>query len=99
MKETTLFVCAGRHCRKAFAREASNAKHLSRLAVPIRYVGCQKVCKGPVVGLRIDGELQWFRQVDSRKAWDALAELIEDGTLARPLRKRMDRKRSGRLRE
>ena len=71
---------------------------LSRLPVDVERVGCQKVCKGPVVGLAIDGEWQWFCKVSSRKAVQALAELIEEGTIAKPLRKRRDTKRAGKLR-
>ena len=71
---------------------------MARLPVPVTYVGCQKVCKGPVVGIAFDGELHWFRRMDTRKAWAALAGLGEDGALARPLRKRLERKRRGKLR-
>ncbi len=52
----------------------------------------------PVVGLSIDGTLQWFRRMDSRKALRALVELVEDGTIAKPLLNRRDRKRAGKLR-
>jgi len=71
---------------------------LSSLPVVVERVRCQKVCKGPVVGVAIDGVWQWFRRMDSRKALQALAELVEEGTIAKPLQHRRDRKRAGKRR-
>ncbi len=61
-------------------------------------MGCQKVCKGPVVGLDVDGELQWFRKMDSGKAVDALQDFVDEGRLAKPLKRRRDPKRAGKRR-
>lgn len=62
-------------------------------------VGCQKICDGPVVGLSVDGRLQWFACVDSDKSRQALVTLIADGKLEKPLKKRRVSKRAGKLRE
>jgi len=62
-------------------------------------VGCQKVCHGPVAGLKVDGRLEWFEELDSSKAVDALVKLVNgggDGKLPPPLAKRRSPKRSGR---
>ena len=40
-------------------------KHSESKLVP---VGCQKICSGPVVGLKVDGRMEWFSRVDSLKA-------------------------------
>ena len=98
VERQTILVCSGSHCRKALQRDDRVEETLSRLPIVVERVRCQKVCKGPVVGLSIDGTWQWFRRMDSRKAMRALAELVEDGTIAKPLLNRLDRKRAGKLR-
>ncbi len=62
-------------------------------------VGCQKVCEGPVAGLKVDGRLEWFERLDSSKAVDALVKLVnggDGGKLPPSLAKRRSSKRSGR---
>lgn len=98
MERRTLLVCSGSHCRKALQRDDGLVDALARIPIDIERVRCQKVCKGPVVGLAVEGEWQWFRRMNSRKALRALAELVEEGTIAKPLRKRRDRKRAGKRR-
>jgi (2Fe-2S) ferredoxin len=93
-----VLLCSGSHCRKALRRNDRLERALSQLPVSVERVGCQKVCKGPVVGLAVDGEWQWFRRVDSRKAVRALAELVEEGTIPKALRKRRDPNRAGKRR-
>lgn len=98
MSRRTLFLCTGSHCRKALAKHDRVERALARLPVEVKRVGCQKVCRGPVVGLALGGEWQWFGRMDSRKALQALAELIEEHRLGKPLRKRRDPKRAGKRR-
>ena len=93
-----ILVCTGSHCRRRLARSAGMAEALAGLGVEVERVGCQKVCKGPVLGVRVDGEWQWFRRMDSRKALAALRELIEAGKLEKRLRKRRDPRRAGKRR-
>ena len=98
MSKQTLLLCTGSQCRKALRKRPRLHDTLARLPVEVRTVGCQKVCKGPVVGLAVGGDLQWFGDMGSRKAQRALAELVHEGTLQRALKKRRDQKRSGRRR-
>ena len=98
MARRKLLVCGGGHCRKMRARNARFDRSIARFSVDVEYVGCQKVCHGPVIGVAVDGDWQWFERMDSSKALRALEECIDDGTLGKPLRKRRNRKRTGKLR-
>ncbi len=98
MGRSQLLVCNGSHCRKARRKDGRLDAAVARMPVDVAYVRCQKVCRAPVVGLSLDGEWQWFERMDSRKALRALAAAVDGGALAKPLRKRRDRKRAGRLR-
>ena len=98
MERTRLLVCGGSHCRKMRARGGRFDRWVSRLSVDVEGVGCQKVCRGPVVGIDVDGTWQWFERMDSPKALRALEDLIEDDTIGKALRKRRSRKRAGKLR-
>ena len=94
----TILVCNGSHCRKALGRSDRVEETLSRLPVRVERVRCQKVCKGPVLGASVDGTWLWFRRMSSRKALGALETLVEEGTLAKPLLRRVDPKRAGKRR-
>ncbi len=98
MAERTLFVCTGSHCRKALQKGDRLQEAVSKLPVKVTRVGCQKVCRGPVVGVAVGGRHQWFERMDSRKAIAALEALLEDDTLGKPLEKRRSRKRAGKRR-
>lgn len=98
MARKRLLVCSGKHCRKAFQRDDHLRDALQRLPVDVKWVRCQKVCRGPVVGLAVDGDWQWFERMDTRKAVHALAEFVAGGELGRRLDKRRSRKRTGKLR-
>lgn len=94
----TVLVCSGTDCRKALERNGRLEEALSALPVSIERVRCQKVCKGPVVGVSVDGSWEWFRRMSSRKALRALEELVEEGTVTKALWRRRDRKRAGKRR-
>ena len=98
MSRSKLLLCKGSSCRKALARDARLEKMVAALDVDVSRVGCQKICKGPVVGVRIDGSWEWFARVDTGKAVEALGDLVAEGRLRKRLAKRHVRKRSGRLR-
>lgn len=98
MTRPKLLLCTGSHCRKALTKHGLLQQTVSALPVEVTRVGCQKICRGPVVGVRIDGRWEWFEKMGSRKAVDALAELVERNTLRKRLDKRRSRKRSGRVR-
>ncbi|CAN5786671.1 hypothetical protein BH24ACT3_BH24ACT3_14440 [soil metagenome] len=57
---------------------------------------CQKICKGPVVGVRLDGRQEWFARVDKAKVRRRLRQTVAEGRpLSGGLRDRRSRKRSG----
>lgn len=63
-------------------------------------VGCQSVCEGPVVGVEVDGRLEWFERVRKGKARDAVVRLVGDRghpELPKALTKRRVPKRAGKL--
>ena len=94
-----LLLCTGRHCRRALDEEGRVVQALAGLPVRVQRVPCQKVCRGPVVGVRVAGEWQWFERMNSAKALRALSQLLEEGCVPQPLRKRQNRRRSGRRRD
>lgn len=98
MARKKILVCTGNRCRKALEKYGRLEKVVERLPVDVARVGCQKVCRGPVVGIAVDGEWQWFERMDSRKALDALVDLVEHDAIGKPLRKRRDEKRAGKRR-
>jgi hypothetical protein len=62
-------------------------------------VGCQKICKGAVTGIDVNGRMEWFERVDRPKPMVALARLAQRGgvgKISKPLAKRRVVKRSGR---
>jgi hypothetical protein len=40
--------------------------------VKVKKVGCQKICRGPVAGLKVRGRMEWFARVDRAKPMVAL---------------------------
>ena len=93
----TVYVCTGKSCRK---RDLDRAKALEALGddVPVKKVRCQKICKGPVFGVEVDGRLEWFKNVDGNKSRVGLRLLAEAGELVKALAKRRGDKRRGQLR-
>ena len=67
--------------------------------VPIELVRCQKICNGPVVGVVVDGRMEWFQRVDGVKPLAALLRLVQQPhptKVPKPLRKLRVKRRSGR---
>lgn len=65
----------------------------------VRDVRCQKICHGPVVGLEVDGRMEWFERVDDIRSIAALLRLVrrpDRAKIPKPLRKHRVKKRSGR---
>ena len=98
MKSPEVLLCTGSHCRRALGRDDRVERSLTETSARVRRVGCQKVCKGPLVGVRVDGRWEWFERMSSKKATGALVELLERGELRKPLRNRWRKRRSGRVR-
>ncbi|MGE3277926.1 MAG: (2Fe-2S) ferredoxin domain-containing protein [Vicinamibacterales bacterium] len=93
-----VYLCTGKSCRK-LKRESRELRAALADVAEIREVDCQSICDGPVVGTAVDGELEWFRAVDSEKSRRQLRELLEgEGEPGKSLKKRHLRKRSGELR-
>ena len=92
----TVFVC--RDCRGArrnaeLVRDETDAR--------VRLVGCQKICDDHTVGVRRDGELVWFAEIDSaprRRALVAFVEAASPAAIPKRLKRLLVRKRTGRLR-
>lgn len=97
-KEPTLYLCTGKSCRKALAARPKLAALLPRLAARVEAVGCQKICDGVVVGLEVEGRIEWFRRLGSRKSRRALRVALSFGRLRASLARRRVKRRSGRLR-
>lgn len=90
-------ICAGADCQKKGKAHARLIELLEARA-RVQPVRCQKVCEGPVVGLEIDGALEWFDKVKGKAARAALVRLLDEGELGEPLKTRRVKKRSGCLR-
>ena len=98
MAKRNLLVCSGSHCGKKLRKQRDLQERLDRLPVEITRVGCQKICRGPVIGIRVDDELQWFERMSSKKALQALVALVDGKEMRKPLKKRRNEKRMGKLR-
>ncbi|MGF1466939.1 MAG: (2Fe-2S) ferredoxin domain-containing protein [Sandaracinaceae bacterium] len=98
-RRRTVYVCGGSSCRKALRKDGKLLALLEREDVSVESVRCQKVCESPVVGVAIDGNLEWFERVRSDKALHALSELLRRDVLSKPLAKRRVAKRAGKLRD
>jgi hypothetical protein len=64
----------------------------------VKIVGCQKICKGPVAGVKVDGRMEWFAHIDRAKPMVALARVaVRHGKtrLPGPLERRRVARRSG----
>ena len=97
MARPTVFVCRGSSCR----HRSAHAELCERLGVvaDVADVRCQRICDGPVVGVAINGSLEWFKRVASEKAQRQMVDLVSDGgRIRRSLEKRRVAKREGRLR-
>jgi hypothetical protein len=96
-KKTKLYVCYGSDCVEPRGALRRLEAALEGVAA-IKPVKCQKICRGPVVGLEVDGTLEWFREVNTDKSRRRLVTLIETGQLKKALAKRKVRGRSGKKR-
>lgn len=94
-----MHVCVGSDCRKD--RPGAHKKlraALREAGVPFMPVKCQKVCKGPVVGVRVDGTLHWLRDLAGGDLRDDLLRLVGEGAWSKALAKRRVKKRKDKLR-
>jgi (2Fe-2S) ferredoxin len=92
-----VLLCLGADCQKRKRKHTALAEAVRECAT-IEKVSCQKICKGPVAGIYVDGRLEWFRRLDSKKARKRLVELLTQEQMHKKLKKLRVKKRSGRLR-
>ena len=90
------YLCAGKDCRKRAGEREKLQELLEGLGLRCEIVGCQKICKAPVVGLRRGGALTWYAKLRGKSARKALRRFLDDGT--GPLKKHRVKKREGKLR-
>jgi hypothetical protein len=93
---TCIVVCAGKDCRnaKGFAKLRRTAAGVpGSMEAP-----CQGLCHGPIVGLRVGGDIRWVSRVRSAKMRAALVKAAARGQLGKRLRAREVRARRGVLR-
>jgi hypothetical protein len=86
-------------CRKCKNHDCLTDILRTHADVSLQLVKCQKICHGPVVGLPIDGRMEWFERVDGVKEIAALVRMTHRGktdAIPKPLKKRRVKKRSGR---
>lgn len=97
MIRPTVFVCRGSKCRHRDAYPELCAR--LGVVADVADVRCQRICDGPVVGVAINGSLEWFERVSSEKAQRQMVDLVsQGGRVRRTLERRRVAKRSGRLR-
>ncbi len=92
-----VYLCTGSDCGggRSFREAVRDALPAN---VEFERVRCQKICKGQVLGVERDGNLRWFKKMDSKTALVAFARYVEDGTIGKKLEKRRSKKRDGKLR-
>lgn len=93
-KRSTVYVCSGKRCVDHPKRRKQLIAAIEEFA-DVRACQCVKICHGPVAGLELDGRLEWFRGLHSKKAIQRLRKLVEQGKLAKSLQKRRVAKRRG----
>ena len=91
-----LLVCTGKKCSrsKGFDALVLLAGSTSRA----HEAPCQGLCKGPVVGLDVQGEVRWFAKVRGKKLRSRIQQLISTGRVPTQLRERESLKRRGQVR-
>ena len=93
----TVLLCTGKACRKKAKIQAEILANLDGDTV-IQPVRCQDICSGPVVGIRIDDRLEWFKKLRKSKDASALNRAVQRGKIPDGLKKLHVKKRSGKLR-
>jgi hypothetical protein len=86
-------------CRKCKHHDCLVEVLAAHTDVAIHMVKCQKICKGPVVGVPVGGRMEWFARVSGVHELAGLVRLTRRGgrdTIPKPLRKHRVKKHSGR---
>ena len=93
----TAYLCTGKACRKKKADNRALRDELEQYTEVLE-VGCQKCCSGPVVGIEVRGRIEWFSKLRTGSRRRDLLDAVRDGTMAKSLKKRREKKRSGKVR-
>ena len=96
-KKHQVLICQGPHCTKSGKKRRRLVEAISEVA-KIEEVKCQKICRGPVAAVAVDGTLEWFAPLDTKRARAGLVKLITKGKMPKALAKRHIKKRSGKNR-
>ncbi len=93
------YVCTDKDCR----REDGYRELLSdlRAVAKVREVDCQDLCEGPVAGVVVDGQVEWFEKLRKERFRQAVVALVrgEHDEVPRVLKARWARKRSGKVKQ
>ena len=97
VQNQTVYVCTGSDCRKHKKAFRELQKDLSEHAT-VCEVKCQKVCSGPVVGVEVAGQLEWFKKLRESSARRELYQLLRSGVVSKKLKAHVVKARRGKLR-
>jgi hypothetical protein len=92
-----ILICGSSDCAKR-ATAYKKLKHALGKEHGFDVVKCQKICRGPVVGIEVDGSWEWFSKITKSVDRDAVLRSAARGKLAKRLKKRWVKKRSGKRR-
>ena len=96
MKKPRILVCNGSDCRKTKPSFKKIEGLLEDVGRPVA-VRCQKICSGPVIGLKHKDQWTWFKKLKEKDVL-ALIEVVEEARIPKRLRGKRVKKRSGKLR-
>ena len=94
---STVYMCHGSDCRKKKKEWTALTESLSEQGT-VCAVRCQKICKGPVVGIEVNGRLEWFTKLKKKTLHRQFLALTQSGTVPERLKTRLSKKRQGKLR-
>jgi (2Fe-2S) ferredoxin len=95
--KVTAYLCTGSDCKRRKDERRAIKRALRGKAYLVE-VGCQKICKGQVVGIARDGELRWYRRVNSKSLIKALRRVVRGRKVSDELAVRHVKKRDDKLR-
>jgi len=90
----SLFVCRSKDCRKHRRDIVRIVEATASVCDPVD-VKCQGICKGPVVGFKINKRFEWFKKLRGAKACKALVRSIERDSIVKDLKGFHVKRRSG----
>ena len=97
MKLPKVLICRGKDCRKKKEANRRLRQDVSEVA-SVTDVKCQKICDGPVLGVKVDGDWEWFKKIKKRYDRKAVLVAIQEGRLTKGARRKRVKSRSGKRR-